>query len=73
MYKEEEELTKTIIIIILIAIIATILICLQAKDEHDRIATTYAPDEAHPYESMEDELSEIERIVMEDYHGIRTN
>lgn len=67
MYKEDEELTKAIIIIILIAIIATLIILWQAKDEHDRIATSYAPDQTQPYESMEDELTEIERIVLENH------
>lgn len=70
MYKEENEFFIDIIIIILFTIIATLVILWQTKDEHDRIATSYAPDQSQPYEPMEEELNEIERILMRDYHGI---
>lgn len=69
MYKEEKELWKIIFIIILITIFALILVFKQTKDESERIIA-YAPDMTYTYEPMEEELSEIEKIVLEDYHHI---
>lgn len=67
MYDEDVEVIRTIVVIILIAILCTIWMLFDSKEEHDRIATAYAPDQTNPYESMEDELTEIERIVLENH------
>lgn len=67
MYKKSEVITSSIILFFIFIIM---MILMLVKSEHDaRCIRAYAPDQVQPYEPMEPELSELEKLVLEDYHN----